>query len=52
MSKVGLRPQRVSDAKRFYEILKNPNFTYFEVCPKDLEAEKEFLRKNPKKKKR
>ena len=25
MTEVELRPQRVSDAKRFYEIIKNPN---------------------------
>ena len=50
-TKIELRNQRVSDAKRFFEILNNPNFKYFHVCPKDLEAEKEFLRQNPKKRK-
>lgn len=29
MSKVELRRMRVSDAKRLYEILTNPNFIYF-----------------------
>jgi hypothetical protein len=38
--KIELKYQRISDAKRFFEILNNPNFTYFDVCPKDIEAEK------------
>lgn len=46
MPKIELRKQRISDAKRFYEILNNPNFIYFNVCPKSIEAEKEFLRQN------
>ncbi|MCJ7801700.1 MAG: hypothetical protein MUP82_05015 [Candidatus Marinimicrobia bacterium] len=50
-AKIELRNQRVSDAKRFFKILKNPNFTYFDICPKDLEAEKEFLRLNADKRK-
>jgi len=49
--KIELRYQRVSDAKRFFEILNNPNFKYFKVCPKDIEAEKEFLRLNSEKRK-
>lgn len=49
MPKVELRNQRVSDAKRFYEMLNNPNFTYFDVCPKSIEAEREFLRLNARK---
>ncbi len=48
--KIELRNQRISDAKRFFEILNNPNFKYF-VCPKDIEAEKEFLRQNAKNRK-
>lgn len=47
--KIELRYQRISDAKRFFEILNNPNFEYFKVCPKDLEAEKDFLRQNSEK---
>ena len=50
-TKIELRNQRVSDAKRFFEILNNPNFEYFHVCPKDVESEKEFLRQNAKKRK-
>lgn len=49
--KIELRNQRVSDAKRLFEILNNPNFTYFKICPKDVEAEKDFLRQNTKKRK-
>lgn len=49
MNKVTLRPQKVSDAKRFYEILNNPNFIYFEVCPESVESEKEWLKKNKQK---
>ncbi len=47
--KVELRHQRVSDAKRFYEILNNPNFIYFNVCPVSVKAEREFLLQNAKK---
>ncbi|MCK5449449.1 GNAT family N-acetyltransferase [Candidatus Pacearchaeota archaeon] len=50
-TKIELRNQRVSDAKRFFEILNNSNFKYFHVCPKDEEAEREFLRRNTKKRK-
>ena len=52
MAKVELRYQRVSDANRFFEILNNPNFIYFKVCPKDIEGEKEFLRQNSEKRKK
>ena len=41
-----IRYQQVGDAKRFWEILNNPNFTYFPVKPKTIEEEKVFLRKN------
>ncbi len=51
VAKVKLRYQKVSDAERFFEILNNPNFKYFKVCPKDVEAEKEFLKQNAKKRK-
>ena len=50
-TRIELRNQRVSDAKRFFEILNNPNFKYFHVCPKDVESEKEFLRQNIQKRK-
>ena len=48
---IELRYQRVSDAERFFEILNNPNFTYFKTCPPDIEAEKEFLKQNSNKRK-
>lgn len=44
--KITIRIQRVSDAKRFFEILNNPNFVYFSVCPKSIEEERKILRKN------
>lgn len=44
MAKIEIRPQRVSDARRFYDILTNPNFIYF-TAPKSVEAEKEFIKK-------
>ena len=50
--KVQLRPQRVYDAKKFYEILSSPKFTYFPVKPKSIEEEKEFLRLNSDKRKK
>lgn len=34
----------MSDAKRFYEILDNPNFIYFTFRPRSIEAEKEYVR--------
>jgi len=49
--KVELRNQRVSDAKRFFEILNNPNFKYFKVRPKDVKSERKFLIKNKEKRK-
>ena len=48
---VKIRYQRISDAKRFYEILNNPHFKYFPVKPKSISEEKEFLRQNRKKRK-
>ncbi len=49
MSKIELRRQRVTDAKRFYEILSNPNFTYWVSKPDSVEDEKRFLKGNAKK---
>jgi ribosomal-protein-alanine N-acetyltransferase len=49
---VQIRPQRVYDAKRFYEILSSQNFIYFPVKPKSIEEEKKFLRMNSDKRKR
>jgi len=44
--KITIRPQRVSDAKRFYEILNEPGFKYFGAPPpKSVAAEREYLKK-------
>ncbi|MFA6272138.1 MAG: GNAT family N-acetyltransferase [Patescibacteria group bacterium] len=52
MPKVTIRKQKVSDAKRFYEILNNPNFIYFRICPKSIEAERKILQKHAKQNKK
>jgi len=44
MTKIQLRLQEISDAKRFYEILSNPNFTYFSANPKSVEDEENWLK--------
>lgn len=44
MPKIQIRPQEVKDAKRLYEILSNPNFTYFSSTPKTLKDEVKYLR--------
>ena len=43
---VSIRPQQISDAKRYYEILQNKNFRFFPVRPPSIEAEKRFLRRS------
>lgn len=43
---VTIRPQRISDAKRFFEIIKSPNFHYIPISIKSVEEEKKFLRLN------
>jgi [ribosomal protein S5]-alanine N-acetyltransferase len=48
--KIQLRNQRISDAKRFFEILRNPKFIFF-TKPETLEHEKQYLRKNKEKRK-
>jgi ribosomal-protein-alanine N-acetyltransferase len=50
--KVKIRPQRVKDAKRFLDILSNPNFKYIPAKPKTIKEEKEFLRLNVEKRKK
>lgn len=50
--KITIRPQRVYDAKRFYEILSSPKFTYFPVKPKSIDEEKDFLKLNSDKRKK
>ncbi len=47
MPNIKLRYQRVSDAKRFYEILNNPNFVHISVKPKSVLEEKKWLAKGP-----
>ena len=51
MKKIEIRYQQVSDAKRFYEILNNPNFIFFSVKPKSIKDEIKFLKQNVKKRK-
>lgn len=51
MPKVKLRLQKVSDAKRFYEILNNPNFIYLNVKIKSIADEKKYLQGNAKRRK-
>lgn len=51
MPKIKLRLQKVSDAKRFYEILNNPNFVYFGAQPRSVAAEKKWLRESIKQRK-
>jgi len=46
MPKIKIRYQQVKDAKRFFEILNNPNFIYLEIKVKSLAEEKEWLAKN------
>lgn len=49
MFKIKLRYQKISDAKRFFEILNNSNFIYFPVRPKTLKEEINFLKTSGKK---
>ncbi len=51
MPKITIRPQRLSDAKRFYEILANPNFKYFTAGPKSIDDERKFLAGNAQRRK-
>ncbi|MBW1717916.1 MAG: GNAT family N-acetyltransferase [Deltaproteobacteria bacterium] len=46
---VEIRPQRVSDAKRYFAILSSPNFHYLPAKPKTLEEERHSLRLNSEK---
>ena len=46
---VEIRPQRISDAKRYFEILSSTNFHYLPAKPKTLEEERCFLRLNSEK---
>lgn len=44
MSTIQIRLQEIGDARRFYEILSNPNFIYFSANPKSVEDEENWLR--------
>lgn len=44
MNGLRIRYQQIGDAKRFYEILKHPDFVLFPVNPGSIEEEKRFLR--------
>ena len=50
-TQIKLRPQRVTDAKRFFEILSNPKFIYFYSIPKTLQDEIDDLKGNAKRRK-
>ena len=45
---IKIRLQEISDAERFYEILNNDNFKYFNVRPSSIEKEREYLKSNEK----
>ena len=44
MPTIQIRLNEIGDARRFYEILSNPNFTYFSANPKSVEDEENWLR--------
>lgn len=47
MPKISLRYQKLSDARRYFEILDNPHFTFFHR-PKSINEEIAFLKKTAK----
>ena len=52
MSKVKIRLQKISDARRFYEILNNKNFVFFGTLPpKSVADERKWLSGNAKRQK-
>ena len=44
--KIQIRPQRLSDAKRFFDMLSNKNFIHFGPAPASIEAERKWLRQS------
>jgi ribosomal-protein-alanine N-acetyltransferase len=46
MVKIILRYQQIGDAKKFWKILNDPEFTYFSPPPGTITEEKNFLRRN------
>ncbi|MFA6194695.1 MAG: GNAT family N-acetyltransferase [Patescibacteria group bacterium] len=51
MPKIEIRYQRVGDAKRFFEIVTNPNFIYLDIKAKSLDDEIKWLKANPERRK-
>lgn len=51
MKRLSIRYQRLSDARRFFDILTHPDFRYF-PRPKSLKSERAFLRKSIEKRRR
>lgn len=49
---IKLRLQKISDAKRFYEILNNPKFLFFGPRPKSIKDEITWLKGNPEKRRK
>lgn len=45
---IEIRPQKIKEAKSYYNMLNNPNFRFFPVKPETIKAEKDFLRKSKK----
>ena len=52
MAKVGLRPQRISDAKRFYQIIKNPNFEFMRIPLDSIKDQIKFLKQEASRRRR
>ena len=44
MPKIQVRPQEVDDAQRFFEILNNKNFTFWDSRPSSIKEEKNFIK--------
>ncbi len=49
MARINIRYQKISDAERYFEILNDPGFLYFDVKVSSVEEEREWLEKNPEK---
>lgn len=52
MPKITIKPQKVSEAKRFYEILSNPNFVFLRVRMKNVNDEIKWMKQNAKKRRK
>lgn len=44
LPKIKLRHPKLNDAKRFYEILSNPNFIFFDAKVESVEQEKQWIK--------